>query len=46
MVFEAGVFLLSVGLRHYFQEKAKRYCTPYIIRADRYSPKSESNGIG
>ena len=39
MVSETEEVLLSIGLQHNFQEKAKRFCTPYVITEDRYFPK-------
>ena len=43
MVSEAGAFLLSVELQHHFQEKDKRFVTPYVLRLVATSPKPESN---
>ena len=41
MVSETEEVLLSIGLQHNFQEKAKRFCTPYVITEDRYIPKAK-----
>ena len=38
-VSEAGAFLLSV-LQKGFQEKDRRFCTPFVIMADRYFPEA------
>ena len=46
MVFEAGAFLLSVGPQHYFQEKAKRFCTPYVITVDQVTARGYVNCKG
>ena len=32
MVFEAVMFLLSVGLQHHFHEKDERFGMPYVLR--------------
>ena len=40
VVSEPEEILLSIGLQHNFQEKAKRFCTPYVITEDRYFPKA------
>ena len=42
MVFEAGAFLLNVGLQHHFLEKDKQFGTPYVLRLTANSPRLES----
>ena len=40
MVSETEEVLLSIGLQHKFQDKAKLFCTSYVITEDRYFPKA------
>ena len=42
MVSEVGAFLLDGVLQHHFQEKKKRFGTPYVLAADPYFPEARN----
>ena len=40
MVYEAGAFLLSVGIQHYFQREGQAVLYAVCFTADRYFPEA------